>query len=66
MLVADSLCKKLSRAKLGMADTGPAFEDLSERLEPALIQEWTAQESVAMEERGENLRIYNVKSTEGM
>jgi len=39
-----------------------AFEQLSDSLDASLIQEWTEQERVAMEKRGEHLRIYDVKS----
>ncbi|KAI0245917.1 hypothetical protein BJV78DRAFT_1286968 [Lactifluus subvellereus] len=56
--MADSLCKKWSRAKQGLSETMPAFEQLTECLEPSLVQEWTAQERVAMENRGDHLKIY--------
>ena len=59
--IADSLCKKWSRAKEGVSETKPAFEQLTECLDVALVQEWTAQERIAMENRGEDLRIYEVK-----
>ncbi|KAI0244966.1 hypothetical protein BJV78DRAFT_1289900 [Lactifluus subvellereus] len=59
---ADSLCGKWSRAKQGLAETKPAFEQLTECLEPSLVQEWTAQERVAMENRGDHLKIYEVTS----
>jgi hypothetical protein len=58
LLPADSLCKKWSRAKQGLSETMPAFEQLTECLEPSLVQEWTAQERVAMENRGDHLKIY--------
>ncbi|KAI0245205.1 hypothetical protein BJV78DRAFT_1140459, partial [Lactifluus subvellereus] len=60
--MADSLCGKWSRAKQGLAETKPAFEQLTECLEPSLVQEWTAQERVAMENRGDHLKIYEVTS----
>ncbi len=60
--LADSLCTKWTRAKKGVSETKPAFEQLSNCLEGALIQEWTGQERVAMEERGNHLKIYVVRS----
>jgi hypothetical protein len=62
-VLADSLCAKLTRAKDGVAETQPAFEQLTDCLDPSLIREWTRQEQVAMEQRGDNLTIYDVKST---
>ena len=61
--IADSLCAKFIRAKDGVADTQPAFAQLTDCLDPSLINEWTRQEQVAMEKRGEHLAIYDVKST---
>jgi len=58
---ANSLCKKWSRAKKGLADTGPTFEQLSDSLDASLVQEWTAEEHVAMEKRGDHLNIYQVR-----
>jgi len=55
----------LTRAEEGVADTQPAFEQLSDWLDPSLVQEWTRQERVAMEERGDALHIYDVKSNKG-
>jgi len=62
LLPADSLCGKRSRAKKGVSDTKPAFEQLTECLDAALVQEWTAQERIAMEQRGDHLKIYAVAS----
>ena len=62
LCLADSLCTKWTRAKNGVSETRPAFEQLSDSLEASFIQEWTVQECVAMEERGEHLRIYVVSS----
>jgi hypothetical protein len=58
---ADSLCEKWSRAKKGLSETGPTFEQLSDSLDASLVQEWTAQERVAMEKRGDHLNIYQVR-----
>jgi hypothetical protein len=62
---ANSLCGKWSRAKEGVSETKPAFEQLTECLEASLVREWTAQERVAMEKRGEHLRIYEVTLERG-
>ena len=40
---------------------GPTFEQLSDSLDASLIQEWTAQERIAMEKHGEHLNIYQVR-----
>jgi hypothetical protein len=59
---ADSLCGKWSRAREGVAKTKSAFEQLTDCLEVSLVQEWTAQERVAMDKRGDHLKIYEVTS----
>ena len=60
--LVDSLCGKWTQAKKGLSETTPVFEQLTECLEPSLVQEWTAQECVAMEQRGDRLKIYEVNS----
>src|ERR1700685_2530912 len=62
LLLADSLCGKWTQAKDGVSDTKPAFEQLTECLDVSLVQEWTEQERVAMELRGDHLKIYQVAS----
>ena len=42
-----------------------AFDQLTQRLEASSIEEWTAQEHVAMEQHGERLKIYDVVSNNG-
>ena len=46
----------------GVSETKLAFEMLTKRLEENLVQEWTAQECVAMKEHGDHLKIYEVMS----
>jgi hypothetical protein len=58
---ADSLCEKWTRATKGLSEMRPTFEQLSDSLDPSLVQEWTAQERIAMKERGDHLNIYQVK-----
>jgi hypothetical protein len=47
----------------GVSETKPAFEQLTECLDAALVRDWTEQERVAMEKRGDYLKIYEVVST---
>jgi len=56
------LCGKWKRAQEGVSTTKPAFEQLTDSLDPALIEEWTNQEHVAMEKRGDYLNIFTVSS----
>jgi len=57
LLPADALCGKWTRAKKGVSETKPAFEQLTECLDVALVQEWTKQECIAMEQRGDHLKF---------
>ena len=63
LFLADSLCTKRSQATKGVSETKPAFEQLTECLDAALVRDWTEQERVAMEKRGDYLKIYEVVST---
>jgi len=58
----DALCGKWDRAKEGTSDTRQAFDQLSNCLDPSLIEEWMRQEQVAMEKRGDHLKVYKVES----
>src|ERR1700683_5089186 len=60
--LAESLCGKWTRAMDGVSETKPAFEQLTNCLDVSLVQEWTEQECVAMEQRGDHLKIYQVAS----
>jgi hypothetical protein len=42
--------------------TESAFKQLTNSLDPALIAEWSDQERVAMERRGDHLNIFTVMS----
>ena len=42
-----------------------AFDQLTQRLEASLIEEWTAQECIAMEQHGEQLMIYDIVLNNG-
>ena len=65
MKPADSLSRKWAKAKEGVHDTKLVFDQLTQRLEASLIEEWTAQERVTMEQRGERLKIYDVVLNNG-
>ena len=48
--------------KDGVSTTKLAFEQLTDCLDATLIAEWTKQERVAMEKRGDDLNIFTVSS----
>ena len=51
--------------KKGVAETKLAFDQLTQRLEVSLIDEWTSQEQIAINQHGDQLNIYNVISDNG-
>jgi hypothetical protein len=56
---------KLKRSQLGLDSTQPAFEQLTNTcLQRKLpVESWRAAELLAMEERGERLKIFDVNHT---
>ena len=56
---------KYARAVQGLPKSNTAFEGLSASFSPDQIRLWGEQEKIAMEKRGEHLRIYEVKSSNG-
>lgn len=60
--LVSTLLTKLKRAQIGLESTKPAFNQLtklcSQRKLP--VETWRAEEHLAMEERGEQLRIFEV------
>lgn len=62
MFLADTIVTKWKRAQDGIKETETAYEDLTDRLDKAWIDKWTRQEQIAMENRGEDLKIYMVAS----
>lgn len=62
MFLADTIVTKWKRAQDGIKETETAYEDLTDRLDKAWIDKWTRQERIAMENRGEDLKIYMVTS----
>ena len=63
--IAGSIIEKWKRAVIGLRNSKTAFEELSDRLKPEWMREWRQQEKCAVEERGENLRIYDVTLPNG-
>ena len=62
MFLADTIVTKWKRTQDGIKETETAYEDLTDRLDKAWIDKWTRQERIAMENRGEDLKIYMVAS----
>ena len=58
-----TLLLKLKRSRIGLDSTQPAFEELTkaciQRKLP--VNSWKLEESLAMEERGESLKIFDIK-----
>lgn len=63
MEIVTTLLTKLKRSKIGLDSTKPAFEELTksciQRKLPVKV--WRVDEKLAMEERGERLKIFDVK-----
>jgi len=63
--IADSLATKWARAEAGIQETGDSYRQLTDRLDTAWIDDWTNQETIAMRNRGDDLRIYQVALDSG-
>jgi hypothetical protein len=61
-----TLRKKYDRAKTGLQDTSEAYHQLSAALDKTLVDVWQNDELKAQVERGEALRIYEVRMEQGM
>jgi hypothetical protein len=61
-ILVSTLLTKLKRSQVGIHSTKPAFEQLTDAcLERKLpVKSWRLGESLAMEERGESLRIFDL------
>jgi hypothetical protein len=66
IFTAETLMWKFEKAKDSVKTTGAAFQELSARLGPTLITDWTQAEEVAMRKHGKALEIYNVALDKGM
>ena len=60
-----SLLKKYKKAVKGQSETKKAFEGLTKTLPANLVSDWTTAESKAMIERGDALKIFDVKESKG-
>ena len=60
-----TLLKKFKRAEKGLAETALAYDGLADLLDAQSVREWKQQERQAMEERGDLLRIYDLKLEKG-
>jgi hypothetical protein len=65
MRTADTLATKWARAETGVKETGDSYLQLTERLDVAWIDDWTKQETIAMQNRGDDLKIYQVTLNSG-
>ena len=51
---------------MGLKDTSEAYHELSEALDSKLIETWQKEEQKAQVERGQALRIYDVRLEQGI
>jgi hypothetical protein len=56
----EALTTKWQRAKVGVEETGKAYEQLTARLDADWIVDWTESEKKALEDGGESLKIYGI------
>jgi hypothetical protein len=63
--IADTIATKWARADAGVKKTGDAYQQLTDRLETAWIDDWTKQEAIGMRNRGDDLKIYQVALENG-
>lgn len=63
--VAETIATKWMRAEEGVKETRAAYRELTERLDENLIEEWTRLEAIAMQNRGDDLKIYQVSLERG-
>jgi hypothetical protein len=61
-----TLRKKFDKASTGLKDTAEAYLELSAALDIKLIEIWLKEEKKAQVERGEALRIYDVRLEQGI
>ena len=61
----DILTKKFDQAKKGRAEAGLAYLGLENLLDPLTMDGWKEEEQLAMEERGDQLMIFELKMKKG-
>lgn len=64
-LSARSLVSKYKSAVKGRANSKVAFDELDASVNDEQSEEWREEERMAMESRGEYLRIYEVRTNKG-
>ena len=65
MLIVKALLLKLKKAAKGKRETKVAYDGLTASLDDKLIKVWREQEAKAMRERGDSLKIFQVKEKKG-
>jgi hypothetical protein len=64
--LVSTLRKKFEKATIGFKDTSEAYHELSAALDSNLIESWRNEEQNAQVERGEALRIYDIRLEQGI
>jgi hypothetical protein len=59
------LLKKYKRAEVGRSESDKAYTGLADSLDHTIVSQWKVDEETAMIERGESLRIFEVKLNKG-
>jgi hypothetical protein len=65
ILLARSLLSKYKSAVKGLAGSKVAFDELDASVDEEQSMQWREEERIAMESRGECLRIYEVRTNKG-
>ena len=64
-MIVGSLAKKYKKGVPAMEESQRVFEELTAALSGDLVEEWKIGEEKAMRDRGDALRIYDVKEVKG-
>jgi hypothetical protein len=64
--LVSTLRKKFKKATIGFEDTSEAYRELSAALDSSLVESWQKEEQNAQVERGEALRIYDIRLEQGI
>lgn len=60
-----ALIRKRNNAEKSIADLQPKYTELTKSLDPEWVTMWSEQEARALENRGEELKIYTVDKKQG-
>ena len=66
MLIAETIATKWTRAEKAIKETEATYRELTSCLDSAWIDEWTQLENIAMQNRGDDLKIYQVSLERGI